>query len=83
MDTAAQLVGCGQNPEDIVFASDMVLHFGKLLEGGCIALVEDRRCKDGFAVVIGAFMLLYASYSTLKVISAVFSVEVKVGLANW
>ena len=56
MDTAAQLVECDQDPEDVVFAGDMVLLFGKLLEDEIIALAEERRCKDGFVVDVGAFI---------------------------
>ena len=57
MDTAAQLIECGQNPEDVVFAIKMVHHFGELLEDGINALVEERRCEFGLVVVVGAFML--------------------------
>ena len=43
VDTAVQLVECGQNPEDVLLAGDMVLHFGKLLDNRIIALVDERR----------------------------------------
>ena len=56
VDTAAQLAECGQNPEDVVFASGMVLHFGELLDDRIIALVDERRCEDGFVVFVVALM---------------------------
>ena len=56
VDTAAQLVECGQNPEDVLFAGGMVLHFGELLDDIIIALVDERRCEYGFVVCVVAFM---------------------------
>ena len=56
VDTAAQLVECRQNLEDVVFAGGMVIHFGKLLDDRIIALVHERRCEYGFVVFIVAFM---------------------------